>query len=102
MNKLIAWLKSKNVTSHTVAAISISAATLITTDQQARDFVQVLFKAHPSVIPDILLIAGIILKYSHSSSPAGAIVAGGKALDAPNAPTPLQIAAADPTSIKEK
>lgn len=67
------WLRSKNITSHTVAAFALSAAALITTNQQVQQFVLALFKAHPAVGADIVLLAGIILKYSHSSSDEGTL-----------------------------
>ena len=36
MNAFIAWLKSKNVTSHSIAVTVISAAGLIMSDEQVR------------------------------------------------------------------
>lgn len=100
MNILLAWLKSKNVTSHTIAAAAIALATLITSDEQARDFMLKLFVAHPSVVPDIMLIAGVILKYSHSSSPAGTIAKAQviEATPIPPPPTQAEVEAAKPTT----
>jgi hypothetical protein len=46
----------------------VALASLITTDPQVSDFVGTLFKAHPAVAADILLLAGVIAKYSHSTT----------------------------------
>jgi hypothetical protein len=94
MNALLAWFKSKNVSAHTIAAVAILAATAITTDQQVRDFVLGIFQAHPKVGTGILTVAGIILKYSHSSSAAGKVVAAEKVMASPNPPTPAAVEAA--------
>jgi len=91
MAAFIAWLKSKNITTHTIAALGISAAGLITFDPQVQQFVLTLLKAHPALAGDIIILAGIVAKYSHSSSPAGT-VANAKAIMAlPNAPTAAQV-----------
>ena len=96
MSKILAWLKSKNITSHAIAAFLIAAAGLITEDQQVRSFLVSIFSAHPKLAAEIIAVASIILKYSSSSSPAGAVVAGKAALDSPSAPTASQVEAADP------
>lgn len=72
MNAVKAWFASRNITSHTLAALAIGAATLISTDEQVRDFLLSALKAHPKLASDIVLLAGIILKYSRSSSASGA------------------------------
>jgi hypothetical protein len=97
VNRIIAWFRSKNITAHTIAALLVSAATAVATDEQVRSFLVGAFQAHPKVASTIIALAGITLKYSHSSSAAGAIVAGRAALDSPSAPTSAQVAAADPT-----
>jgi hypothetical protein len=94
VNALIAWIRSKNITSHTVAVASIALATIITTDQQVRDFILGLFKDHPAIGSDIVLLAGVILKYAHSSSPAGAVAESRAVLAKPDAPTAAQVDAA--------
>jgi pantothenate kinase type III len=73
MNRIIAWFESRNITSHTVAAVAISAATLISTDEQVRSFLVSAFQQHPKIASELIALAGIILKYSRSSSPAGAV-----------------------------
>jgi hypothetical protein len=99
MNSLWAWLKSKNLTSHSIAAAAIALATLITTDQQVRDFLISTFQQHPKIGTSIVTIAGIILKYSHSSSPAGTVATAQQIESSPNPPTPAEVVAANP---KEK
>ena len=96
INKFIAWLKSKNWTAHTVAAFCISAAIFISSDSQAQQFLLDLLKAHPALAADVILLAGLIAKYSHSSSPAGTLAGARAVMDEPNTPTPAQVNAADP------
>jgi hypothetical protein len=69
---IVAWLKSKNISSHTVAALLISAAGLIVGDQQIRDFLVGALASHPKAASTIIALAGIILKYTRSSSSTGA------------------------------
>jgi len=91
---LIAWFKNKSWTSHTVAAAAIAVATIISTDPMVRDFVMSLFKAHPSIGVDVIALAAIILKYTHSSSPAGTVANAKVILSEPDAPTTADINAA--------
>ena len=84
MGMILAWIRSKNVTAHSVAAIGILIATVITSDQTVRDFVMQLFHNHPAMGTDILVLAGIILKYSHSSSAAGKVAVAKAILDSPD------------------
>jgi len=94
-----AWLKSKSITSHTVAAALVLFATAYTTDQQLRDFIIKLFQNHPTIPADILMACGIILKYTRSSSPAGTVALSQVIEASPQAPTPAAIAAASPTKV---
>jgi len=96
MPDLMKWLRSKSITSHSVAAALVLAATVITSDQQVRDFVLGLFQAHPKIATAIVSLAAIILKYSHSSSPAGAIAQAQTIEATPNAPTQAAVDAAKP------
>ena len=66
------WFRSKNITSHTVVALLIGAATLITTDEQVRDLLIQATIAHPKIASTAITVAGIILKYSRDSSTRGA------------------------------
>lgn len=99
MNAFVAWLKSKNLTAHSIAVAAVALATLYTTDQQFRDFVISSFQNHPKILADITFAVGIILKYSHSSSDAGTVATAEKVMAAPNPPTPAAIAAASPTPV---
>lgn len=96
MAALLAWLRSKSFTSHSVAAGAVFLAGLISTDQQVRDLMLTFFKSHPAIGTDIVALAAIVLKYSHSSSPAGAVAAAKVIEASPNAPTPAAVAAATP------
>jgi hypothetical protein len=72
MNSIVAWFKSKNITSHTIVAFLIAGATLITSDEQVRSLLVSAFVHHPKIIANVILIAGIIMKYSRDSSSQGA------------------------------
>ena len=95
MSTILAWLKSKNWTAHTVAVLAVSIATLISSDQMVRDFVLGLFKAHPAIGTDIVALAAIILKYSRSSSPAGVVALSQNIQAGPDAPSKAAVDAAD-------
>ena len=97
MNTFIAWFKSKNITAHTIAAILVVVAGAITGDQQVRDFLITLFQKHPAVFADLSAIAGIYLKYSHSSSAAGTIATAQTIEASPNPPTAAAVDAAKVT-----
>lgn len=70
-SKVVVWLKSRNISSHTIVVFIIGCATVYTADQQVRDFVISMFKSHPTIPADILALCGIILKYSTAHSSAG-------------------------------
>ena len=97
MNAILAWLKSKNISTHTIAVALIAAATIISSDQTVRDFILTLFKDHPIIGTDLIALAGIILKYSHSLSDAGAVANAKAILDKPDSPTVAQVDAATPS-----
>jgi hypothetical protein len=86
MNSFLLWIKSKNITSHSIAAVVIGAAGLIMTDETVRNFVLGLFQKHPNIGTAIVSLAGIILKYSHSSSPASTVAQAKAVLASPDAP----------------
>src|SRR5665213_1393175 len=96
---LLAWLKSKNWTANTIAVAAIGVAGAITYDPQVRNFLIDLFKNHPAIMGDIIAVAGIVLKYTHSSSPAGTVANAESILAAPKPPTQaaVQTAQTDPT-----
>lgn len=94
MNALVAWLKSKNWSTHSIAIVLGSIATFISADPQAQQFLVSLLKAHPAIATEIIAFAGIVVAYKKSSSAAGT-VAQAKVIEASaNPPTPEQVAAA--------
>ena len=95
-DSLLAWFKSKNITTHSIAAAAIFFATLYTSDQQFRDFVLSLVKTHPKIAADIGIAVGIILKYSRSTSAAGTVAAAEKVLSSNNPPSAAAVAAVLP------
>ena len=96
----IAWIKSKSILAHSVAALCLTAAGVITFDPQVQQLLLALLKEHPADASDIILLAAVVAKYSHSSSPAGMLVAARDIKDSGDAPTAKQVDAAD-TSIKQ-
>ncbi len=94
--KFLAWLKSKNISSHAIAATAVGIATLIMTDQQVRNFILKIFANHPDIGSAVVLIAGTILKYSNPSSPAGSVAAAQVIASSPNPPTQAAVEAAKP------
>lgn len=96
MSNLLAWIKSKSITSHSIAVVLIAIATLITTDDQVQQFLVSMLQAHPAIAANIILFAGIILKYSRSTSDAGAVAVSHAVMAQPDAPTAAQVIAATP------
>jgi hypothetical protein len=91
MNAILAWLKSKNASSHSIAAGAVVIAGIIMTDEKVRDFVLALFAKHPDVGTAIVTIAGIIFKYSSSRTPAAIVGAAQQIQVAPNPPSQTEV-----------
>ena len=91
---IVAWLKSKNWTTHAVLALALPAAGIITFDPQAQQLLVDLLKSHPALAADIILLAGVIAKYSHSSSQAGTL-ANARNIEATKSIPSAKIDAAD-------
>lgn len=78
MNGIIAWFKAQKISAHAIAGFGVSLAILISTDQAVRDFVLGLFHDHPKIGSEIVILAGLILKYSSSTAaPTPAMTASG-------------------------
>lgn len=84
---LVAWIRSKNWTAHSIAGIAGLVAIAITTDQQVKDFLFQILKDHPTLAADIVAAAMIYAKYSHSSSAAGKLAAARAIQASPKAPS---------------
>ncbi len=95
MQTLLAWLRSKNWTAHTVFVLAVTAAGIITGDPDVQQLLVTLLKAHPVAASNIILLACVIAKYTHSSSPAGTMATARTIQAAPNTPTTAQVNAAD-------
>lgn len=94
----VAWLKSKNITTHTIGAFALSAGIAITDNAWGcRDFLLQLFRDHPKLGSDLVLIAGAIAAYKRSSSKAGTVANAQAILAKPDAPTATQVEAASTT-----
>jgi hypothetical protein len=72
MNSILAWIKSKNLSSHTVLIGATSLAVLISTDQQVQTLIVSTLKSHPALASDIILLATVLAKFSHSTKQADA------------------------------
>ena len=94
MNTIISWFKSKNITAHMVFGLATATAAAITFDPQVQQFLVAVLKGHPALVADILLAAGVIAKYSHSSSPAGTLATARVINASPDAPTSTEVDAA--------
>lgn len=73
---LVTWLKSKNITSHSVAGAVVAFAVAYNSSEQFRKVIGDIFVGYPVVITklgiavtDIVAIAALWAKYSHSSAP---------------------------------
>ena len=96
-----AWLVSKNITTHTVGAGLLAFAFAYTTSSWLRDQISTLFVGHPMIISkigiiagDIVILAGIWAKFSHSSTPAGTVAQAKFIQTQPDAPTRAEVDAA--------
>ena len=74
--------------------ISLCLKRLIMGDEQVRSWITGAFVDHPRISTAIIGAASIILKYSHSSSPAGAVAQAKEVINSPDAPTASQVDAA--------
>ena len=102
--KILAWFKSKNLTTHTVWIGLLGFAALYDSSSAFRDQISTLFFGYPIIVTKIgyvcsnlLILSAIWAKVSHSSSPAG-IVGAAQAIQASEKPeTQAQVDAADTT-----
>jgi hypothetical protein len=103
MNSLLAWLKSKNVTTHTVGLAIIAFAVAYDSDKSLQNYISSIFVGHEAVVTTLgKVCANIVMgvtvwrNYSHSTSPAGAVARAKSVLDSPDAPTAKAVDAATP------
>jgi hypothetical protein len=98
---LLAWCRSKNITTHTIGAAIIGFAVAYDSSSQLRDYIGTLFTGFPVVVTTLgtlcaNIAAGVALwrNYSHSSSPAGTLATARQIQTQPDAPTAAQVDAA--------
>lgn len=94
MDTIIAWIRSKNWTAHSVAVFAVAAATAYSTNEDLRNLVLSILKNHPVIVGDLGLLVGAVLKYSQSSSPAGTVAKAEAIQASPQAPSPAAVEAA--------
>ena len=98
--KFIAWLKSKNITTHTIGAAIVGFAVVYNSSSEVRDYIGTLLVGYPVVVTKIGvlcadIVAGVTLwrNYSHSSSAAGTVARSNAIMASHNRPTYTQFAA---------
>ncbi len=103
-NKLVAWLRSKNITTHTVGGFIVAFSFAYTASPALRDYIGSLLVEYPVVVTKIGVLAvdivgGVTLwrNYSHSSSAAGLLANAREIVNNFNitTPTAAQVNAAD-------
>jgi len=102
---VVAWLKSKNLTTHVVVGFLFSFAVAYTSSDALRQQIATVFIGYPIVVTklgiicgDIVILASIWAKISHSSSPAGTVANAEVIMSLPSAPTSAAIEAAKTTT----
>jgi hypothetical protein len=101
MQTILAWLKSKNITTHTVGGFIIAFAVAYNSSPQLRDYIGTLFTGFPVVVSKLGILcadiaAGVALwrNYAHSGSDAGVLARAREIQSKPDAPTAAQVDAA--------
>ena len=96
MKKLLAWLRSKNITTHTVGLAIITFACLYDSTPELRNYIGTLFVGHPVVVTQLgtlltNIAAGVALwrNFSHSSTAMARLANGAPPGDGA-APLPSQ------------
>ena len=96
MDTLIAWLKSKNSFTHSIGVLGGVVAVVLTDNAYgSRDALLQLFRNHPTLGSDLVILAGVIAAYKRSSSKAGTVAAAINIQAGPDAQTKVAIDAAD-------
>jgi hypothetical protein len=98
LNKFPSWLRSKNITTHTVGAAIVGFAIVYNSSPDVRNYIGTLLVGYPVVVTKIGvlaadIVAGVTLwrNYAHSSSAAGTVARGMIISSGPNAPTVAQV-----------
>lgn len=81
MDKFLIWLKSKNLTAHSIAGVLLFLASTIVFDAEVRNLILEFFAAHPKIGTTIVTLAGIYFRYSHSSSTEGTLIKANQIID---------------------
>ena len=104
-NKFLAWLKSKNITTHTIGVAIITFAFTYDSSPELRNYIGTVFVGYPVVVTKLgILVANIVAgvtlwrNFSHSSSPAGILAKAQDIALTPNPPTQAAIDAAKPST----
>jgi hypothetical protein len=95
ISPLVAWLKSKNITSHVIAGLITTLSTGFAFDPTFRGAVGMLFVNYPRTLASLGAVLTIWLKYSHSSSEVGTVARAQNILQSPNPPTQTEVDAAN-------
>src|SRR3569833_3901306 len=71
MDWVVKWLRSRNITSHTVAGVITLIAFTYISDTEVRSYVTELLQNHPKIIAFITWVFVMWLKYSNAHYPIG-------------------------------
>lgn len=97
MSIVLSWLKSKNLNAHATVAVILALAGLISGDPTVQTILANLFKNHPEQVTLIIAIAGVILRYSKSST-AASTVSQAQALVVASSPVTVVTSPVNPTN----
>jgi choline kinase len=97
------WLRSKNITTHTVGAAIVGFAIVYNSSPDVRNYIGTLLVGYPVVVTKIGvlaadIVAGVTLwrNYAHSSTAAGIVARSNAIMAGNNPPTKIQVLAATP------
>jgi hypothetical protein len=98
-----AWMKGKNITTHSVGAAIVAFAVAYNASATVRDYIGTALVGFPVVVTKIGVLSADIVgavtlwrNYSRSSNAAGILATARAVNDNPNGPTVMEVNAADP------
>jgi|HubBroStandDraft_1064217.scaffolds.fasta_scaffold505971_2 hypothetical protein len=94
MNAILAWIKSKNISTHVIIVFASGLACTVAADPALQAWIKTALPNHPTLTSFIVLASIAWAKQSHSSSPAGTVANAKAILAQPNAPSAAQVESA--------
>jgi predicted permease len=97
----VAWLRSKNITTHTIGAAIITFAVAYDSYPPLRNYIGGVFVGYPvfvtqvgQILTNIAMGVALWRNFSHSSSAAGTVAQARTIIASPDAPTAAEVQAA--------